>query len=103
MTEKGGGADLVFCYVDGTPLGGTWWRQRFQKALIAVDIEPGDRQLTPHCLRHSVAMHLRARAVDSAKIRAMLGWSDEATQDIYTHWQPGHLHDVADAAAELMS
>jgi integrase len=103
VTEQSAEEDLVFCYPDGTPLGGTWWRQRFQRAIEAAAIEPGARQLTPHCLRHSVATHLRASGVDPAKIRAMLGWSDEATQETYTHWEPRHLQDVADAAAELLS
>ncbi len=78
--------DLVFCYEDGNRLGGTWWAKRFNAAMEAVQIDRMARSLRPHSFRHTLNSLLRDQGYDPARIRAALGWADEAVQDNYTHW-----------------
>ena len=49
-----------------------------------MDIDIGERWLTPHSFRHSVNTIARDVGHDPAKIRAVLGWMDEEIQDNYT-------------------
>lgn len=63
--------DLVFCYDDGRRLGGTWWPKRFARALEHSGIDPGDRTLTAHSFRHTVATLLADAGADPEKIRAL--------------------------------
>jgi integrase/recombinase XerD len=44
-----------------------------------------DKNLTPHTLRHSTAMHLRHAGVDNAVIALWLGHHDIRSTQIYTH------------------
>ncbi len=83
--------DLVFCYPNGSRLGGTWWAKRFAAALETVGIDRKTRNLRPHSFRHTLNSLLRNRGYDAARIRAALGWADEAVQDSYTHWSTESL------------
>ncbi len=83
--------DLVFCYRDGSRLGGTWWRGSFRRALTKSGIPIGNRVLHPHCLRHSLTTMLRDAGEHPEKIRAALGWTSEEMQENYTHWNIEHL------------
>ena len=97
--------DFLFCYDDGKwngkRIGETWWAGHFKKALQRAGIEPGDRWLTPHCFRHTINTIVRDSGHDPAKIRAVLGWMDEAIQDNYTHWEPEHLGRWAEIVDEI--
>lgn len=86
--------DFVFCYDDGTRLGETWWRTRFNTAVEEQGLERVKRNLTPHSFRHTLNTLLRDRGKDSAKIREVLGWQQERTQDRYTHFDIEHFQDL---------
>jgi integrase len=77
--------DYVFAYDDGSHVGETWWRKRFCAAMERAGIDWQARHLSPHSFRHTINTIVRNSGHDPAKIRAILGWMDEAVQDTYTH------------------
>ncbi|ADK81882.1 tyrosine-type recombinase/integrase [Sediminispirochaeta smaragdinae] len=100
-------SDYVFCYKDGTHLGGTWWSKHFRSACIAIGVikakkkvkeneDPNPRNLTPHSFRHTLNTLLLSNGYDSGKIRATLGWTSEKIQDNYTHFSIDHLNGQSD-------
>jgi integrase len=88
--------DLVFCYDDGTRLGDTWWKKRFDSTMKKAGIDKKARNLKPHSFRHTLNTILRDSGADIAKIRATLGWLSEDVQDDYTHWNIEHLQGQAE-------
>ncbi len=88
--------NFVFCYSDGSRLGGTWWSKRFNRAMKIAKINKEERNLRPHSFRHTLNTILKSKGYSSEMIRASLGWSSEKVQDGYTHFQAKHLNGQAE-------
>lgn len=77
--------------------GGALTRQQFWEILRHYTLKLGLENVSPHTLRHSFATHLMQRGADSRSVQALLGHSDLATTQIYTHLSREHLRQTYDA------
>ena len=78
----------VFVNYKGEPISrkGVWKRFKELEALTGIDCKV-------HTLRHSFATHLLSGGADLRSVQALLGHSDLATTQIYTHVSDSELRD----------
>lgn len=81
----------VFLTVRGRPLTRERVRQILKERAQAAGI---DQHVFPHILRHSFATHLLENGADLRIIQEMLGHSDIATTQIYTHLEQQRLNAI---------
>jgi integrase/recombinase XerD len=78
-------------------------RDGFYKIIkqVACDAGVSPSKVSPHVVRHSFASHLLAHDADLRSIQKMLGHSDIATTEIYTHVQSEKLKKMVKSAHPL--
>lgn len=78
-----------------SPRGGPLTRQAFWKIVRRAALGAGLRgHVHPHQLRHSFATHLLAGGADLRSVQTLLGHSDVATTEIYTHVSGDHVKNA---------
>lgn len=88
----GRSSNYLFVNSGGHALTRHWVWQRIKAQGMAA----GLGRVTPHMLRHSFATHLMQRGADSRTVQALLGHSDLATTQLYTHMTSRHLRRTYD-------
>ena len=69
-----------------------WFYQLIKELAVTGGVAP--EKVTPHTLRHAFATHLLANGADLRAIQTLLGHSDIATTEIYTHVLDARLSEL---------
>ncbi len=88
------GGTSTFLFV--TKAGRRLTRQQVWQQLKRYAERANLEHVSPHVLRHSFATHLMQRGADSRSVQALLGHSDLATTQLYTHMSSQHLRATYD-------
>lgn len=83
-------ARRFFCTLQGRPVAARYVQAMVKRMAHRADLERA-QNVTPHTLRHSYATHMLNGGFTIREVQELLGHSNVATTQIYTHVRPGGL------------